>query len=493
MKYLLIFLLFSISSATLAGPAGYETQLIKLSKALKGEPPSLEERQELRSEQAKGNAEAYLQKKTKEYVQNEKFSFKLKQKINELVRVKTSLENPRVGDYGNSIKNTYDFFLDELLAENASWDSLLLSKKYKAYFSGDGRRPEPTFYQNLTSSHLEESIEQFFKERDDGVKAERTIYKYDFPANDQRLAGIITTPIFFDRYANTALNKNRRRAAAVFRIFLCDTMIATAPIADSNSQIKDFDTIFPDHKNLTEDDIRKSAAGNVHGEQVDCMKCHYKLDPLGQVFAFSGASLSPTPSSGALAYQGKDLRKVNIPLKGFGDLAQKLTQQPEYLQCQVSHFWRWYVGKDKPITPEVEKELVAAFEKSGRKPREFVSYLVSRPEFKEKPQVLSEGQILAHRVTTTFKSCQSCHDSQGENVWDLTSLPYGKDQSSRDEAIKTLRKVLDIEHDGARAEMPPSDSLWKPSKDEIQNIKRWLELGAPDFEGKPQVATKGGQ
>lgn len=488
----LFFTLFTFCalSSAVAAPAGYETQLIKLSKALKGEPPSLNERQELQQAIKDGAAETYLRGKTLQYLQDRKFSFKLKQKYDELVRVRTTLTEVKAPSRFREVGlSAYDILLQEIIDKNTSWDNILTQKKYATYFGNSNSFGEPDFFQNLLPQELERDLDEVLEE--DGSYSsngpEKSIYKFDFPADDQRVSGILTTQRFFNRYVNTALNKNRRRAAAVFRIFLCDTMIATAPTADASSEQKDYDIIFPDHKSLTEQDIRKSATGNIHGQQADCMKCHYKLDPLGQVFALSAVTVAPMASPGSLIYQGQGQRKVNIPLKGFGDLGQKITQQPEYVSCQVSHFWRWYIGKDVTITPAIEKELVEAFERVGRKPKDFVAYLVSRPEFKEKPQVLSEGQILAHRVTTTFKNCNSCHDSQGESVWDLTALPYGTDAKTRAEAIATLRKVLDVDHDGANAEMPPKSSLWKPSKEEFSAIKKWLEMGAPDFQGKPQV------
>lgn len=84
----LFFTLFTFCalSSAVAAPAGYETQLIKLSKALKGEPPSLNERQELQQAIKDGAAETYLRGKTLQYLQDRKFSFKLKQKYDDRSR-----------------------------------------------------------------------------------------------------------------------------------------------------------------------------------------------------------------------------------------------------------------------------------------------------------------------------------------------------------------------------------------------------------------------
>ncbi|MNL02396.1 hypothetical protein D3C87_1229030 [compost metagenome] len=90
-----------------------------------------------------------------------------------------------------------------------------------------------------------------------------------------------------------------------------------------------------------------------------------------------------------------------------------------------------------------------------------------------------------------FKNCNSCHESTDESVWDLTDLPYSRDPKLRERKIKKLKEVLDTDGDGTRSEMPPEDSLWQLSQDEFATIKTWMERGAPDFKGTPQV-TPGG-
>lgn len=467
-----------VGSYALASDAQYETQLFKLSKSLRGTPPSTADRAALRKASQEGRAESYLKELAKSYVSDPHFYDKMKSLVDELVRVKVDVAQYDQQNYA------YDNLVRSIISKNLSWDQLLTAKSYQTLSSNDAFGPdEPLFYSLLDPT---------FKSKDDILEEtkERVSYSFEFPAEDQRLAGIVTTQRFMNRYVTTALNKNRRRAAAVYRIFLCDSMIPTAPAADSKSQMMDYDVLLP-HKNLKEEDIRRSFSGNIHGQQADCMSCHYKLDPLGQVFAFSAATLGVKASPGALRYKTKDLKQVNIPLRGFGDLGDQITQQKEYEKCQVSHFWRWFIGKDIPLTGEKEAEVITAFNKVGRKPKDFVTYLVSRPEFKAKPQILTEEQVLAHRVTTIFKSCNSCHDSQGAYVWDLSALPYGEDQKARNEAIDTLIKVLDINHDGENAEMPPSDSLWQLSENEFATIKKWIEAGAPDFTGKPQVKNGG--
>jgi hypothetical protein len=497
MKWFILFLLtLQFSQVSFAAPATPETLLMKLSKSLKGESASLEDRQGLQTAVAAGRGDEFLKSKTQEYLNDAKFSLKLKQKVDELMRLipQTAAQpvpTPENNNGGAGSRPTaYDLFVQNLIAQNLSWDHLLTGKNYRTFGGGNFLREEKSFYGLLSPNYAPVTdLEQVIRKTNESMDTEIT--QIDFPAQDQRVAGVLTTPRFFDRYVNTALNKNRRRAAAVFRIFMCDTMIPTVPAQDSKSQKTDYDTILPGHQNVTEQQIRKSVAGNIHGQQADCMSCHYKLDPLGQTFGMSAAALAPHASSGALRFQGYDGRKVDIALNGLGDLGEQVVKQPEYEKCQVSNFWRWYIGKDVPLSANRELELIKAFNQAGRKPKDFIAYLVNQPEFKEKPQILTEDQILSRRVVKIFKSCNSCHESTEEDVWDLTDLPYSRDARLRERKIKKLKEVLDTDGDGTRAEMPPEDSLWQLSQDDFATIKTWMERGSPDFKGTPQV-TPGG-
>jgi len=319
----------------------------------------------------------------------------------------------------------------------------------------------------------------------------RLVLDITFAPDDQRIAGAVTTPRFFGRYANTALNKNRRRAAAIFRIFLCDTMVPSVPPTDASGEDKDFATIFPDHNNYNEDQIRQNAQADVHGQLPDCKACHYKLDPLGQVFGFSAAALSPEPEPGALRYRGADGRNIDVPLRGLGDMAATLVQQPEYVSCQVRHFWNWYVGKDVPLSRNKENDLIKKFNDLGRKSQDFVAYLISLPEFRAKPEILTDDQLTARRVVKIFQNCNGCHQAQDKNqdikAWDLTDLPYSADPAERQRDLDDIKKELDLDNGGANKKMPPKTSLWQLSTEDTALIKKWMDHGAPDFDGNPQI------
>jgi hypothetical protein len=477
-----------VASAAPPTPASPETQLLKLSKSIRGEPASYADRSLLQTAVAQGKTGEFLKQKTQEYLASSQFNLKLKQKVDELVRLIPQTGPLKTEEYApaGARPSAYDLFVENLIAQNSSWDELLIGKSYRSNTTGSFMNTEKRFYEILNGSASgETSFEEAFP-TEKGLVTE-----YTFAKADPRIAGILTTPRFFDRYVNTALNKNRRRAAAIFRIFMCDTMIPTVPAQDSKSQKTDYDKILPDHSNVTESQIRKSVAGNIHGQQADCMSCHSKLDPMGQTCGFSAATAGVTASPGTLHFTGYDGRSVDVPVSGLAQLAEEIVKQPEYEKCQVSNFWRWYIGKDVPLTQNREDELIKVFNKVGRKPKDFVAHLVTLPEFTAKPAVLTEDQILSRRVVKIFKNCNSCHASTEEDVWDLTDMPYSKDARLRERKIKALKKELDTDGDGRKAEMPPEDSLWQLSQDEFATIKKWMEHGAPDFTGTPQV-TPGG-
>lgn len=488
--FTLLLALISCAQVAVATPASPETQLLKLSKSIRGEPASYADRGLLQAAVAQGKTDEFLKQKTQEYLKSSQFNLKLKQKVDELIRL-IPQTRPLSSEYAlgpGATPSAYDLFVENLIAQNLSWDELLTGKSYRSNTNGSFLNSEKRFYEILTGNY---SSDIPFEDAFTIEKRILPVNEYVFSKQDPRIAGILTTPRFFDRYVNTALNKNRRRAAAIFRIFMCDTMIPTVPAQDSKSQKTDYDTILPNHSNVSEGQIRKSIAGNVHGQQADCMSCHSKLDPMGQTFGFSAATAGIKASPGALHFTGYDGRAVDIKVSGLGQLGEEIVKQPEYVKCQVSNFWRWYIGKDVPLTQAREDELTKVFNQVGRKPKDFVAHLVTLPEFTAKPAILTEDQILSRRVVKIFKNCNSCHDSTDEDVWDLTDLPYSRDARLRERKINALKKVLDIDGDGRKAEMPPEDSLWQLSQDEFATIKKWMERGSPDFTGKPQI-TPGG-
>lgn len=151
--------------------------------------------------------------------------------LEELYRLHSLTAPPHIKTFENitsdyNRNNSLSRLFRDLIAENLPWSSLLLSHKYTLYpLSGDSfNLSDFGFFGAVVKTPFSESG---LIENPDAENIEtRELQEVSFPIEDPRIAGSLTTARFFNRYTNTALNKNRRRAAAVFRIFLCDSMEA---------------------------------------------------------------------------------------------------------------------------------------------------------------------------------------------------------------------------------------------------------------------------
>lgn len=176
-------------------------------------------------------------------------------------------------------------------------------------------------------------------------------------------------------------------------------MVAAIPPKTNDSEKNDFDvllsatTVSSTIESHTEEQLRKELSkADPHGSLPGCMACHYKLDPQGRTFTLSASGLSHKASPGALVYKTGG-NNVNILVQGLAELAEKIVQQKEYVDCQVQTYWKWFIDQDVPKTDARHQELVETFEKSERRPLNFITYLVQTPEFKARPVFLNENQI----------------------------------------------------------------------------------------------------
>jgi hypothetical protein len=436
-------------------------------------------------------------------------------RLDELFRVKTnstpiteiaeySINNTEMGYSRNSNlysgSNALDHLFSEIARKNLSWDTLLTGKSYRAfyvqsqqvYFSDFG------FLAGIVPSIASGDGVYTKGTAPAPVKGAIPYRDVTFAENDPRIAGAITTSRFFVRYTNTGVNKNRRRAAAIFRIFLCDSM--SAAVSSSEGQDEHIlDLMFPHTPGMSEDQIRGKLADaeTLHGTQPDCMACHYKLDPMGKTLLTSQSALSPTASKGHLTYKKSGGSLVNVPVRGVGELGSAIVLQDEYKSCQVRHFWNWFI-EDATLTAEREKELVKKFDQVGHRTNDFIKYLIAQKEFFSVRVPLTEDQSMARQVKAYLQKCQNCHkdqtydESPDLSFPDFTKWPIGGDAISMQDWIAKISKNLDLAHDGENPRMPPSIASWRSSFKETQLIKSWIQKGAPDENGK-RTAGGGGQ
>lgn len=503
LSFLILIAAVSSSQAdTLKGAA----LLNKVSMALRGVPAPVAEQKAI-SQLSEAEQKSYLNTKIDEYQKSEMYSEKMTLRLTELFQLRVTpyssvylkavpaLELEGFDRYSKNNAATHLF--SELTQNNLSWDTLLTGKSYSissfvpSMFDPVNIIGDYSFFGKIadlptTGNGDVLNVDDVAAESDLGDR------RITFQENDLRIAGVLTTGKFFARYGTTGVNKNRRRAAAIFRIFLCDRMNAAIPqmagIDDAT-----YAMLFPGQQSvdmkMTETEIKAILNKNdsIHGNKADCKSCHYKLDPVGKVFNNSGTILSMTPSPGALVFKNSQGAIVNKPVAGISELAQKITEEPDYVSCQVQHFWNWYIGEDKELTMTKRQELTEAFEKSGRKVNTFVKAMVLRSEFaeREEPNELKDS---ARKAKNFLVQCQACHqNSDNYKGVDLAKWPL----KDADYWVKNIAKSLDLDNMGKNRTMPPQEGGFIPTKAELQSIRKWIELGAPDESGKAQIAPKG--
>ncbi|MCB0378111.1 MAG: hypothetical protein KDD33_06435, partial [Bdellovibrionales bacterium] len=294
------------------------------------------------------------------------------------------------------------------------------------------------------------------------------------------LSGVITTSRFFSRFQTTKINKNRRRAAQIFRIFLCDAM---KPIVLSSEK---------EDRELLEKSLQlKMAHGGTidlpnekrHASDQQCQSCHYKLDPMANLFAGSSVYLNPFSPKGALVYN-KDMNPIEVT--GLYEMSQNLVQQEQYAKCQTQHFWNWIIGEDVPLEPEIHQEITEQFNSLDRKPKDFITYLAKRKEFSS-PPLLKEDDIRYSHVKPIFKRCDSCHADEPLAPELSSGYPFPSFMSSNVDILKSLVKATDINNRGQKSSMPPKKANWKLTPHERDLIFAWLKGGAKDDKGETTV------
>lgn len=473
---------FLLTSALLGAELSPAARLRKLSFHLRGKAPALAEYAALEKAVAESKAESFFGQTTQTYLKTPEHVGKTIARLDELFRLKaaaglpeTRLVTPTTAPFaqlGNETYNTLDLVFQRMAQENLSWDELLLAKSYPVpAYSTAG---DLDFYRSV-ATELPQNPEK-----------PEAVYDISFAKEDPRVGGVITTGRFFKRYNTTNINRSRGRAAAVFRIFLCDDMRALVePKPGEDEEL--LKKAFPPKKPGSGDDELGVHATyfdeDVHGKDPACMACHYKLDPLGRAFFPIGTAMNEVPGPGRLVYRRADGTLVDIAGRGLGDLAAAIAVQPEYASCQVKHFWNWFIRRDEAPSKERLEALVKKFNELGRRTNDFIAYLVNEPEFRT---VAVETPSHFLKVKPTLERCASCHAGTLEKIPDFTVLPLG---NSADHVYWLTRIVrrLDLKNGGKDKTMPPKESAWQPNAEELTGLVAWIRERAPDEKGKPTI------
>lgn len=503
MKYTFIIILSLMFSFESVFGDEYNERLRKVSLTLTGQLPDQEDMQILKDFTLETDKENFIVARINSYQQTEAYVQKMSERVEELFQLSVTHKGIIYGDdYGHTlsddIRGSMYGLITDLFEQNKTWDSLLISRDYKFF-------DQPEYFNNYedvrgltdfnfyaynygyTNEDKMSELTEYLNSISGEERKSGLIYPRAEEEGVENLAGVITTNRFFTRYPTTRINKNRKRAAAIFRVFLCDSM--TPALTQS------------DEENMG---LLNMALGNVggnngvaviadeqkHGEDPQCKDCHHKLDPMAKTFIGSGVYPNKYTTSGELVYyadqENGERTQVRIPVSGLGELGQVITQQPTYSQCQVNHMWNWFVGENVPLSFTKKIELAEKFDELGRRPNDFITYLLSTEEFKN-PVELKIDEVKYSHVQSIFKRCDSCHQGKVGAAFLSTGYPFAKGGFNT-YSLGQIIWATNIRDDSEKTYMPPADAGWKLEGYERDLLKAWIKGGAKDDNGKTYVS-----
>lgn len=287
------------------------------------------------------------------------------------------------------------------------------------------------------------------------------------------IAGLFSTKRFLERYWNSPANGNRKRAAAIFKIMLCDEM-APALERDQQQGREEALALGVSEAQTTVRSLEEIHRTR-HANQKDCRQCHMRLDPMARTMRPLELGVAAFPSPGNLKFYNSFDDIQDIPVKNFSDLIRKATQQQKYLDCQLNWLVTWIMGRDVNIHPVRFETLIEDFEKSGRNIKSSIENLLLSPEFQGIPSQFEEPPSL-NKSKVVLEECEFCHGSFLKTRGDKLKLNLAK-----------IAVVLDLTNDGRNRTMPPKSHWWRPTSEEVQDVKTWIQEGAPLIKGKPPI------
>ena len=228
-----------------------------------------------------------------------------------------------------------------------------------------------------------------------------------------------------------------------------------------------------------------------HGADPTCSSCHEKLEPSAKLWFGNTQSLSRFPNRAKLVYTTTQGKRVEIEVTGFQEMAQVLVGQEDYASCQVRHIWNWFVGEDVPLSTTRLNELTQTFNQVQRRPKDFISYLVNQPEFFEE-QTFSPEMVNFSQIRTILNRCDQCHAGVRFSYapYYARHFPFSEDPFFHNMALQRLSSALNLHGRKDKRVMPPENSGWQPSEQELNLIRIWLSNGARDEEGQPTLTTE---
>ena len=205
-------------------------------------------------------------------------------------------------------------------------------------------------------------------------------------------AGVLSTNGMWWRYTTTTANMNRRRAATISRLLLCEDYLAR-PVA------------------FSEADTSSSTTADAAQEDPYCLACHSSLDPIAaSLFGFWWLSLYSEieettyhPEREALweEYLGVAPGWYGTPISGLTDLGVSIAKDSRFYSCAVESLaetlWRRETTMDDAAKLEA---LRVKFLQADTRIKPLLAAITETPEYQdESPRMLTHDQFngaLAH-------------------------------------------------------------------------------------------------
>lgn len=481
LAFLILGLLVEFSAAAVLSPEDY---LYKISNRLTGKWPTANEYKELNAELQRTNcnevncAEDYFRKYIRNKMQTpefysesvlktyEKFGFQIPGRIPFPIS-----ESHKSSYYGYS---TELFFIYRIFYDNLSVDELFTSGIYwKPVFDSE------TSYETYRDAfyHIQDKDKWSASEVDTARYEHIKNLKFeqrDFSSHPN-VAGLFSTEKFLKRYWNTPANGNRKRAAAIYKVMLCDPML---PALERNNQKTREEALALGHTDLQiKDKSFAELIKNRHANQKDCASCHQRLDPIANTMRPLELGISTFPAAGRLRYYTAFNELKDFPVANFKDLITKITQQHKYSECQLNWMINWIVGKDIEIHPMRYIELLSKFESNQRKVKSIIEELLLSKEFQGQEVSYPQPESFV-KAKDVLQNCNFCHSSFLRSNGDQLKINLTK-----------ISFKLDLQHNGENKSMPPSTHWWEPSVLELETVKQWIQQGAPMVQGQPLLTN----
>lgn len=515
-------------------PLNPTQRLRKLSYHLKGVPPSAADYRALQTV-GEESQDAFFVNKTREYQLSPQYRYRMVERLQDLFRFKrpfhlpeeflsgpdttglTELEKTKVIDEFNNVYENIgasytaaDFLFYKLTRGDVSWLELMQAHEFEVPLDQIGHfRPAEYYFYRPVQACQADYPDKYLKNiagraaiQDSRIAREfyRQRVQMSCREDDSRVGGAMSSVRFLHRYSNTATNQNRRRAAAVFRIFLCDDMVPTLPEAESTNEEKEkvlkLLARLEGRQAEGSPSVPSGGQGSIrsrHATDPKCLSCHNKLEPMAKVFSSVGTALPFLAAKGAIWFKEGEVVH-DYPVMGLGGLGRTLAQLPQAQACQVQHFWRWFVGDDVPLSSQTQADLVKKFKSVDFEANAFVESLVNRPEFYTPPAGTHFKPYSLPQIYSDLATCMECHKNGSTNPaeWesdDFTKLPIGG-EAHHLANIQLISDELALDQGGKGATMPPREVAWPNRPGMRKNFLNWICDGAPDRKGQSTIDPK---